>query len=249
MDCEKNKEALAIVKQMVADGQVAQDVAEKYFPELAESEDEKMIQYFKDLAPFDKAEELYEKYGFSHKDAIAWLEKKCEQKPIECMYSKDNYTDEDRKVLCDDCQEECELKQKTVEPQDLSEFKRQLKEYLLEEGWNAPDPIYLDEAVEYKTKRLLSLVPMPVEWSKEDEKHYNMCLQYFATIKEDSVFYEDYLWLKSLRQKLSNVERNGKNWKPSEEQLSALKEAYQTGSMTYHDMRVLEELWKKLKAL
>lgn len=28
------------VKQMVADGQVAQDVAEKYFPELKESEDE-----------------------------------------------------------------------------------------------------------------------------------------------------------------------------------------------------------------
>lgn len=50
------------------------------FPELKESEDERMIQYFKDLAPFDKADELYEKYGFSHKDAIAWLEKQCEQK-------------------------------------------------------------------------------------------------------------------------------------------------------------------------
>lgn len=47
------------------------------FPELKESEDELMIQYFKDLAPFDKADELYEKYGFSHKDAIAWLEKQC----------------------------------------------------------------------------------------------------------------------------------------------------------------------------
>ena len=49
-------------------------------PELKESEDELMIQYFKDLAPFDNADELYEKYGFSHKDAIAWLEKQCEQK-------------------------------------------------------------------------------------------------------------------------------------------------------------------------
>lgn len=47
------------------------------FPELKESEDELMIQYFKYLAPFDKADELYEKYGFSHKDAIAWLEKQC----------------------------------------------------------------------------------------------------------------------------------------------------------------------------
>ena len=47
------------------------------FPELKESDDELMIQYFKDLAPFDNADELYEKYGFSHKDAIAWLEKQC----------------------------------------------------------------------------------------------------------------------------------------------------------------------------
>lgn len=49
-------------------------------PELKESEDDRMIQYFKYLAPFDKADELYEKYGFYHKDAIAWLEKQCEQK-------------------------------------------------------------------------------------------------------------------------------------------------------------------------
>jgi len=48
------------------------------FPELKESDNKRMIQYFKDLAPFDKADELYEKYGFSHKDAIAWLEKQAE---------------------------------------------------------------------------------------------------------------------------------------------------------------------------
>lgn len=57
------------------------------FPELKESEDDRMIQYFKDLAPFDKADELYEKYGFSHKDAIAWLEKQGEQK---LLYVNDN---------------------------------------------------------------------------------------------------------------------------------------------------------------
>lgn len=56
-------------------------------PELKENDDERMIQYFKDLAPFDKADELYEKYGFSHKDAIAWLEKQGEQK---LLYVNDN---------------------------------------------------------------------------------------------------------------------------------------------------------------
>lgn len=29
-----------------------------------------------------------------------------------CMYSKDNYTDEDRKVLCDGCEEECKFNKK-----------------------------------------------------------------------------------------------------------------------------------------
>lgn len=29
-----------------------------------------------------------------------------QEEPKECMYSKDNYTDEDRKVLCDGCEEE-----------------------------------------------------------------------------------------------------------------------------------------------
>lgn len=50
------------------------------FSELKENEDETMIKYFRDLAPFDKVDELYEKYGFSHKDAISWLEKQGEQK-------------------------------------------------------------------------------------------------------------------------------------------------------------------------
>jgi len=33
-----------------------------------------------------------------------------QEKPKECMYARDNYTDEDRKVLCDGCEEECEYK-------------------------------------------------------------------------------------------------------------------------------------------
>ena len=73
-------EALAraneMIKSMKNIGGVAKvDDIQHIFPELKESDDELMIQYFKDLAPFDKADELYEKYGFSHKDAIAWLEK------------------------------------------------------------------------------------------------------------------------------------------------------------------------------
>ena len=33
------------------------------------------------------------------------------EKPKQCMYSKDNYTEEDRKVLCEGCEEKCEFNQ------------------------------------------------------------------------------------------------------------------------------------------
>lgn len=87
-------EAISIAREydFSLTGVCAGDVIQDIFPELKESEDEKMIQYFKDLAPFDKAEELYEKYGFSHKDALAWLEKRVEQKPTE-------WSEEDRKMM------------------------------------------------------------------------------------------------------------------------------------------------------
>lgn len=43
MKSSTNVKAIDVVKQMVADGQISQDVAEKYFPELKESEDEAHI--------------------------------------------------------------------------------------------------------------------------------------------------------------------------------------------------------------
>ena len=87
-------EALAraneMIKSMTNIGGVAKvDDIQHIFPELKESEDERMIQYFKDLAPFDNADELYEKYGFSHKDAIAWLEKQGEQEEPQVYETED----------------------------------------------------------------------------------------------------------------------------------------------------------------
>lgn len=52
-----------------------------------------------------------------------WEEDACEYfRPIKCMYTEYNYTDEDRKVLCDGCEEECEYSKKE-EPvsEDLEE--------------------------------------------------------------------------------------------------------------------------------
>lgn len=50
------------IKQMIADGQISQEVAEKYFPELRESEDERIRKELVDFI-YDKTDtyELREK--------------------------------------------------------------------------------------------------------------------------------------------------------------------------------------------
>ena len=55
-------------------------------------------------------------------EGLEQARKQLEENPQECMYSKDNYTDEDRKALCDGCEEECRFNKKE-EPvsEDLGE--------------------------------------------------------------------------------------------------------------------------------
>ena len=60
----------------------------------------------------------------------------------------------------------------------------------------------------------------PVEWSDEDEYQYNSCIN--SIQRADYFSYDALNWLKSLKerycpQKIYNVERNVKKWKPSEE--------------------------------
>ena len=84
---EKEK-ALDVVRQMVADGQVSQEVAEKYFPELKESDDEKMM---KSIIENLKGN-MYRTdgdYDLLNKQ-IAWLKKQGEPT---------NWSEEDEKCL------------------------------------------------------------------------------------------------------------------------------------------------------
>lgn len=50
---------------------------------------------------------------------------KIQKHPKDCMYSKDNYTDEDRKILCEGCEEDCKYNKKE-EPvsDDLKKIKK-----------------------------------------------------------------------------------------------------------------------------
>ena len=75
MENEKlNKEGKATIELMVADGIITKECAEKYFPELKESEDEKIRQELYDSIRICNSKKVADKY-------IAYIEKQRKQKP------------------------------------------------------------------------------------------------------------------------------------------------------------------------
>ena len=149
MDYEKKyKEAIERAKQWRNAPNVdkiptfANRVIEEIFPELKESEDDTIR---KELIEYHKAQAfLYGKPNNKHVKFVAWLEKQGEQKPKKCMYFNADYTDEERKVLCDGCEEECELRQKPT--------------------WSEEDKIHYNKCLSY----LESISPRKedIEWFK-----------------------------------------------------------------------------------
>ena len=75
MDYEKNKEALDMVCQMVNDGQISQDVAEKYFPELRYSIDDKIRNAIGTALTCDSAEKCLNSFNIGLGDALTCLER------------------------------------------------------------------------------------------------------------------------------------------------------------------------------
>ena len=218
------------------------------FPELKESEGERMIQYFKDLAPFDKAEELYEKYGFSHKYAIAWLEKQVEPSPI---FSNSLNIGKVEQKPTDKIEPKFKVGNKiklAIEP------KYPAREIIAIQN----DAYYFDEAIYLPFSRQdeWELVEQKQTWSEEDE----------AMLAEIS----DLLWesYKQSGSKFSwNDIRNWVNlrlkslrpqshWKPSNEEVEALEKALKYFHMskahgeTIDGLKeLLEQLLEQLKKL
>jgi hypothetical protein len=90
----KEMNAIGIVRLMLTDGVITQEVAGKYFPELKENDDERiknvLIDYFN---RYKEQEECGVKtfYGIPTDNIIAWLEKQGEQKPA--------WSEEDKNML------------------------------------------------------------------------------------------------------------------------------------------------------
>lgn len=78
-----NKEALDTIKQMIADGALKQEAAEKYFPELAESEDDNTKRELLDYLIDSSVAKMIVVTGNDYKRWAAWVEKQGKQKPVE----------------------------------------------------------------------------------------------------------------------------------------------------------------------
>lgn len=80
---QKYKEALERVNRMVSDGHLFVETAEEYFPELKESEDERIPKLLHKLLCSEVTAEQFEKHGLTVDTALYWLEKQSEQKPFD----------------------------------------------------------------------------------------------------------------------------------------------------------------------
>lgn len=258
---EKLEEAKRLYKTANADQKY---VLESLFPELKESDDERMIQYFKDLAPFDKADELYEKYGFSHKDAIAWLEKRVEQKSAE-------WSEEDeeihRKCICAMRASACGFPEEEKFVEQVDNWLESLKgrvQLQQKQEWSEGDKAVLDalirklegediyvspylavECLKSLKYRVQTYSQKPVEWSEEDENLLKLSLENLTELKDR--FGNEYgkvgdciVWLKSLKDRYT--------WKPSDEQMDTL-EYYMHTLICNEHKEVLFGLYADLKKL
>lgn len=198
MTNKKNKEALAVVKQMVADRQIAKEVAEKYFPELAESEDEKIRKMIINTLNRDKILTEDEAY-----DCVDWIEKQGKHKHQ--YNSRPRYVREEE-LLGANKQGE----QKPVEWSDKDDwrFSRVMRATRLSTDCNCEDEDWLKSLKD-------RCLPQPKqEWSEEDEQYLLVCKnalsKYQVTEKWDAGIISRWLEtkLKSLRsQKQQNIDK------------------------------------------
>ena len=77
---------IEIVKQMVADGQVAQEVVEKYFPELKEEyREDKMREMAIKAVHAPEAQSCIKSWGVEPDDVISWLEDRKYNSLMKCL--------------------------------------------------------------------------------------------------------------------------------------------------------------------
>ena len=301
----KYKEALERAKAMIkvaANQDEAIGFANTIFPELKESEDEKVEKAIFGMV-YDSDNELWSSYDVTKSDVLAWLEKQGEQKfemktaeeslgidsdtynkiVDECIFGEQkpeenkgnvggisaNWSEEDEKILGDIIEDVMTLhsgKTLGVIRNKINWLKSLKGRVQTKHEWSEEDSYYINniihiieeinnaplkrredwEAYIDWLKSLKCRVQPKQKWSEEDEIYYKrvqLSIEWARAhnrISEGSCD-EQLNWLKSLR--LQN------RWKPSDEQIRALKHAFNDGSITFAEMEILATLYEGLKSI
>lgn len=236
------EKALDVVKQMVADGQILQEVAEKYFPELKESEDERIRKEIISALKWANHKGVYDKH-------IDWLEKQGGQK----------------ETLCDKCRKRTALgrcaleKQGEQKPEWSEEDEKMFARFAACLGYHYNDCIMTRKEYEEARNWLKSLkdrVQPKQEWSEEDERNASyICaaLDCYYRLREDRNNTNGQEDLDEARNWLYNKLKSLRpqnTWKPSDEQMEAMqkalvnlcgKEEHNIITGLYYDLKKLRE--------
>ena len=225
-----NKEILAVVNQMVSDGQVSQDVAEKYFPELRGSEDERIRTFLHHTftAQYLCKDKLGKWHGEPVANILAWLEKQGEQKP-DIIIPKFRVGDI--------------VKSKSQPMLNARKIISIGKDCYWREDRGCIGFAWEDDC---------ELVEQNHSWGEEDEQHIDSLLKRLDGLCRNEfertrfAISEDVDWLLSLKDRYT--------WKPSDEQMNALREAViemgkSVSRCSIEEFHEIESLYNDLKKL
>ncbi len=271
MDYEKKyKEALERCREFYAkfsNKQIKEEI-EVIFPELKESEDERirkeLISFFKDRkSRLDRMEDMFDPSNFPCDDyslcekALAWLEKQGEHKKFrDSIQVGDKVTRNEDGALVNLSQ--LNRVAKKDEKKGEQEFKFRIGDTIKKKSTG--DIVTISE-VDTKNKEYMltntGFIPFeyeslwqliehkPAEWSEEDEKMIQDIINDIAIAREQvyckSRCEDEINWLKSLKDRHT--------WKPSDEQIRPLEYAIDYFKKKKNDTTYLESLYQDLLKL
>lgn len=243
MDYEKKyKEAFERMETHVKDGRFSQEFAALIFPELKESEDERIRKDM--METIEKESKDFPSSVIAEKSHtwLAWLEKQGEHAKFrDSIQVEDKVTRNQDGVLVnlsqlkrvakpsDDIDTEKQVEQKQPKELTNSEFVEKCKGLSrLEQHILALVPTRPIDAIKVDARTIRYLVEQEQgeqkPWSEEDESmlfnviHRIEQLDHYWNKPTDEKMID---WLKSLKGRVQSY----KQWKPSDEQMEALKEA------------------------
>ena len=205
--------ALSVALETYQTQPMYKDWLEKMFPELKESDDERIRKAILELVK--QSSEILEKKN--QEQMIDWLEK---QGQVRCTGGKKEETGALKKML--------DLEKEMITPEESLGIDSETYNKIVDECIYGDEQKPTDEEIkellrtEYEKGRADAIAEQKPAWSEDDENRINRLIAYFedkeSFTAEDDVVYAN--WLKSLKDRVQPQSQ----WKPTDEQMKILNE-------------------------